>query len=405
MGKMKGFIWIMMCGFFVQGLSTDGLSVSVSVMEGYAVGLDGLEEPSNDYRIKWYYNNIRILQVNGDLSTDCTDVQCKEVAERFRDRLKLDHQTGSLTIMNTRTTDSGLYRLQIISKSSMTEKIFSVTVNGASGVDKNRVSVSVMVGDSVNLYTDVKVKQEDRAKWFYNDTRISQTIRRQSMTCTDDQCKERFGDRLKVENLTGSLTITNISSTDSGLYKLQIIKSDHRIIETIFIVSVCDAAAEMKTKSVKEGESVTLDPGVGRKANDVMKWIHNSIVIAEITGNLTKICTDDQCAERFSNRLEVDHQTGSLTITNTRTTDTGLYNLEIISSSSSIRRRRSISASTSTSITHVKSFSVSVVVPDSGLPLGAVAGIVVAVLVMASAVVAAFFNREKIYALVQQNEN
>ncbi|KTF78243.1 hypothetical protein cypCar_00047240 [Cyprinus carpio] len=63
-----------------------------------------------------------------DLSDICTDVQCEGGDERFRGRLKLDHQTGSLTIMNIRTTDSGLYTLMIISSNSDSEKIFKVTV-------------------------------------------------------------------------------------------------------------------------------------------------------------------------------------------------------------------------------------------------------------------------------------
>ncbi len=46
--------------------------------------------------------------------------------ERFRDRLKLDHQTGSLIITNTRTEHTGLYKLQINSVS----KSFSLTVYG-----------------------------------------------------------------------------------------------------------------------------------------------------------------------------------------------------------------------------------------------------------------------------------
>ncbi|KAL0161297.1 hypothetical protein M9458_045022, partial [Cirrhinus mrigala] len=70
-------------------------------------------------KIKWFFNDTRIAQISDYLSKTCTDVQCNEGTEKFRDRLKLDDQTGSLTITNIRTTDFGLYKLQVISSSSM----------------------------------------------------------------------------------------------------------------------------------------------------------------------------------------------------------------------------------------------------------------------------------------------
>ncbi len=101
-----------------------------------------------------------------------------------------------------------------------------------------------------------------------------------------------------------------------------------------------------QTKSVKEGESLTLDPGVMKNSNDLMMWYFNDTFIAKINGDPSRICTDDQCEDadvRFRDRLRLDHQTGSLTITNTRTTDSGVYHLKIITNSSSIRRRHIIS--------------------------------------------------------------
>ncbi len=101
----------------------------------------------------------------------------------------------------------------------------------------------------------------------------------------------------------------------------------------------------MKRKSVMEGESVTLYPGVIKNPNDLMAWHFNDICIAEINEEPRMICADVQCinrTERFRDRLKLDHQTGSLTITNTRTTDSGLWKLQIHSSRFSIIRSFSV---------------------------------------------------------------
>ncbi|XP_052445350.1 uncharacterized protein LOC127987096 [Carassius gibelio] len=255
-----------------------------------------------------------------------------------------------------------------------------LTHNGVSGVEAD---VSVMEGDSVTLLTGIKKKQEDRIRWYCNDTRIAQINGDPSKTCTDVQCNEgteRFRDRLKLDHQTGSLTIRNITNTDSGLYQLKIFSSNS-ISEKTFRLSVRGVSAaerdKMKRKSVKEGESVTLDPGVIKQRNHVMTWYFNDTLIAEITGDPNKTCTDFHCPERFRDRLKLNHQTGSLTIRNIRITDSGLYELTI-SSNNRRRRRRSISS--------VKSFDVTVI--NSGLSLGVVAGLSVIVLLLVTAAVA-----------------
>ncbi|XP_043078724.1 uncharacterized protein LOC122327429 isoform X3 [Puntigrus tetrazona] len=188
---------------------------------------------------------------------------------------------------------------------------------GVCGVDTDRETVSVVEGNTVTLHTGVKTNQQEKIKWFFNDIRIAQISDYLSKTCTDVQCNEgteRFRDRLKLDPQTGSLTITNTTTTDSGLYRLQMISS-RNISEIIF--------------------SITFH--------------------AKINGDPSRICTDGQCedaGERFRNRLKLDHQNGSLTITNTRNTDSGLYHLEIITNSSSIRQNYIIS------ILSQKSFSV-----------------------------------------------
>ncbi|XP_039538586.1 uncharacterized protein LOC120486564 [Pimephales promelas] len=315
----------------VFGVDTE----EVSVMEGDSVTLNIGVQTDQEDRIIWYYKGIRIAVISGDHSYTCTDVQCNKGNERFRARLELDHQTGSLTIMNTRITDSGEYTLVIFSRFSDSEKIFSVSVHGVFGFDT--VKVSVIEGDSVTLNTGVQTNQQDGIIWYYKGIRIAVISGDLSKFCTDVQCNEgteRFRDRLKLDHQTGSLTIMNTNLEDSGEYTLVIsnIFSDN---EKIFSVSVHGVFGFDTVKvSVMEGDSVTLNSGVQTNHQHKIIWYYKGIRIAVISGDLSKFCTDVQCNEdnvRFGGRLKLDHQTGSLTIMNTNLEDSGEYTLLISS--------------------------------------------------------------------------
>ncbi len=105
---------------------------SVSVLEGDSVSLNsGLTEMMDDDVILWRFGaeNTLIAQIN--VMVGRITVYDNVLDGRFRDRLKLDHQTGSLIITNTRTEHTGLYKLQIHSVS----KSFSLTVYGEINID------------------------------------------------------------------------------------------------------------------------------------------------------------------------------------------------------------------------------------------------------------------------------
>ncbi|KAF4097402.1 hypothetical protein G5714_021410 [Onychostoma macrolepis] len=313
--------------------------VPVSVLEGDSVTLYTDIETIQQEEIRWYFNDFCIAEINGDQSKNSTDVQCNNGAEIFRNRLKVNYMTGSLTITNISTTDSGLYKLQINSSSDSLLQLLSVSVYYAPEGDKMKTK-SVKEGESVILDPGVVKTTNYLMKWIFNDIRIAEINGDLSFICTDVQClyaDVRFRGRLKLNHMTGSLTITNTRTTDSGLYYLLITTIRFSILKSFSVDVTGYVDAERVT--VMEGDSVTLHTDVETNQQEEIRWYINDIRIAQTTGDLSFICTDVQCKysdERFRDRLKLDHQTGSLTIGDTRTTDSGLYHNQVISGGSSI---------------------------------------------------------------------
>ncbi len=101
------------------------------MMEGDSVTLH-TDDPDiqKDDQIMWKFGNNSILIAQINRKNNDSRFYDDNAGGRFRDRLKLDHQTGSLSITNTRTTDSGLYKVTSSSRTETPLNTFSLTVYG-----------------------------------------------------------------------------------------------------------------------------------------------------------------------------------------------------------------------------------------------------------------------------------
>uniref|UniRef100_A0A8C1Y968 Immunoglobulin domain-containing protein n=1 Tax=Cyprinus carpio TaxID=7962 RepID=A0A8C1Y968_CYPCA len=226
--KMFWIVLFCLCFWHLDGVFGDEVE-SVSVVGGYSITLNsGLTEIMDDDWIQWTFwiENTLLAEINKQ--TDSMTVYDDVLDGRFRDRLKLDNQTGSLTITDTRTTDSGRYKLQMNSVG----KCFKITVFGV------LKSVSVKEGESVTLNSGVtEIMDDDMLQWrFVSENTLIAEINKQtdSMAVYDDVLDGRFRDRLKLDNQTGSLTITNMRISDFGVYQLH----NNYIMGIMFFLSV-----------------------------------------------------------------------------------------------------------------------------------------------------------------------
>ncbi|XP_052446764.1 uncharacterized protein LOC127988182 [Carassius gibelio] len=205
---------------------------TVSVMEGESITLHiDVSEEQKYFLIQWMFGSIRIAEVNRLMQTSST---YGGPDERFRDRLHLD-QTGSVTILNTRTTDSGLYKVTVIS-SETSYMTFNVTVYV--NKDYNRISALSETPHSSSS-PESSTKSNMVSSCVLNNSSINQT-NNMNVTELHQPCSDHIhccGFTEAVIRLVASALVSvaavaflvnDIRSTRSGLKRMEETRHDHQ---------------------------------------------------------------------------------------------------------------------------------------------------------------------------------
>ncbi|KAI2644834.1 hypothetical protein H4Q32_027828 [Labeo rohita] len=305
------------------GVFCDPVSESVSVKEGDSVTLHtSLLEVEKGHVIDWRFgpNSILIARVNSLANT--TTVYTDVIGGSFKNRLHIDQQIGDLVITNIRTEHSGLYKLSIHGKNK--DMLYNVSVVSAErdGVE----TVQIMEGDSVTLHTDAaEIPKNHLIQWMFGNTVICTFNKTSQVLPINGHNVKAFLNKLEVDRETGSLKIRSLRREQCGIYDLQIISSTHTI-QKRFNITIFDA---VKSLSAMEGKPVTLNSDI-TEIYDEIQFEYKDYTIAEISRAGQNFTTYDVVLNgRFRDRLKVDIQTGSLTITNITTDHAGDYHIQI----------------------------------------------------------------------------
>ncbi|XP_052446078.1 uncharacterized protein LOC127987726 [Carassius gibelio] len=204
---------VRLVGVFCSSVS----EVKLLVIVGESVTLNtGFTEIKWFDRIQWWFENNMIAVIN--VTTGSMTVYDNVLDGRFRDRLKLDSRTGSLTITNITKKHAGDYTVttsepvMIIIRLTVTECVCDAE------------EISVTEGDSVTLNTGLtEISGNDSLSWDYEIDIAATPIferRLEQIIISYTYGFELFDDGMKLDNQTGSLTIINITTKRAGIYTL-----------------------------------------------------------------------------------------------------------------------------------------------------------------------------------------
>ncbi|XP_065122439.2 uncharacterized protein [Paramisgurnus dabryanus] len=385
--RIMKLYFLLLC-FFVDGVVGDEVT-SVSVMEGDSVTLqpDLIDIQTAD-RIVWIFGpgNDRIAQINRAANKISTydDV----LDGRFKDKLKLNTETGELTITNITTDLSEVYQLRIISGTDGLSRSFRIIVSSHLPVPDITGDCPQNSSSSENwrcvLLCSVLNVRDVSLSWYKGNSLLSSisvsdlNIRLSLPLEVEYQDTNTYRCVLNntITNQTQQIDITHLCQPCSVRQSVLPEKQDHEILISVVVVfgvlivvlvmffciyrnfrkpygqtsgykciklnGLC-GADKMKTVTdgvknitVKAGEDFTLDTGVTDiqtfyltqwKFGELGDDTNPCIPISTIHKN--KVLLNNVADQKLGSRLNLNEQTGSITIKKSKTTDTGLYKLEI----------------------------------------------------------------------------
>nr|XP_046228156.1 uncharacterized protein LOC124050057 isoform X3 [Scatophagus argus]XP_046228160.1 uncharacterized protein LOC124050057 isoform X3 [Scatophagus argus] len=211
----------MKSGLLLLILSVSGISVSAAVLsaereqvtkrdgETVTLHINKTTDPLKNYL--WNYGP----QHSGQAPT-LFIVTNREVTvvngTRFGNRLHIDVETGSITISNLTTKDTGVFQVQIFTKNNSLAQNFNLTVQ-----DNNVIPVNVLVGNNVTLDPGVKqLQKEHKVFWTLGEDCSGKLIAH--LKNFEIFIEESFKDVLQLKSQTGALSIIGVTKNHTGFY-------------------------------------------------------------------------------------------------------------------------------------------------------------------------------------------
>ncbi|XP_073669671.1 uncharacterized protein [Paramisgurnus dabryanus] len=293
----------------------------LKVDEGKSVNLKTkVTDIKTDDVIEWRFKGTLIAEINPANNIFSTYDGDDDL---FRDKLKLNDQTGDLTINDFREEHKGDYRLKIIRGGKTLERLIDLFIR-FTGEIAGKLFTSEGVSVDLDTYLN-DIKRVEKIEWRFNETLIAEINPANNIFSIYDDDYDLFRDKLKLNKRTGDLTIKKIRDEHEGVYEVKIIRDGETSYRrTIVFISG-------KKLEVYEGESVDLKTKVKDiRTDDVIKWRFNGTLIAEINLANNIFSTYDGDDDLFRDKLKLNDQTGDLTIKDIRQKHAGLYRLEII---------------------------------------------------------------------------